>query len=190
MFIQTEITPNPSTLKFIPENKVLDKGSYEFKSKEEAKSSQLASDLFSNKAVTNVFFGLDFITITKSASYDWDVIKPDLLSKIMNFFSSGLPIVEADVDKLDNNKDNVVKYNEDQKKIVQQIQTLLDEKIKPAVAQDGGDITFVRLDKNIVYLELRGACAGCPSSTLTLKSGIENMLKYYIPEIESVEAVN
>lgn len=189
MFIQTEITPNPSTLKFIPENKILDKGTYEFKSKEEAKSSKLAMDLFSNKAVTNVFFGLDFITITKSESYDWDVIKPDILSKIMNFFSSGLPLIESDIPKSENN-DSSIKYNADQKKIVQQIQTLLDEKIKPAVAQDGGDITFVRLEKNIVYLELRGACAGCPSSTLTLKSGIENMLKYYIPEIESVEAVN
>jgi Fe-S cluster biogenesis protein NfuA len=189
MFIQTEITPNPSTLKFIPENKILDKGTYEFKSKEEAKSSKLAMDLFSNKAVTNVFFGLDFITITKSESYDWDVIKPDILSKIMNFFSSGLPLIESDIPKSESNDSNI-KYNADQKKIVQQIQTLLDEKIKPAVAQDGGDITFVRLEKNIVYLELRGACAGCPSSTLTLKSGIENMLKYYIPEIESVEAVN
>ena len=189
MFIQTEITPNPSTLKFIPENKVLDKGTFEFKSKEEAKSSQLASDLFSNKAVTNVFFGLDFITITKSESYDWDTIKPDILSKIMNFFSSGLPIVDSHKFKPANNQSNL-KYNEDEKKIVKQIQSLLDEKIKPAVAQDGGDITFVRLEKNIVYLELRGACAGCPSSTLTLKSGIENMLKYYIPEIESVEAVN
>ena len=189
MFIQTEITPNPSTLKFIPENKILDKGTFEFKSKEEAKSSKLASDLFSNKAVTNVFFGSDFITITKSESYDWDVIKPDILSKIMNFFSSGLPIVEPDIPKSENN-DSSIKYNAEQKKIVQQIQTLLDEKIKPAVAQDGGDITFVRLKENIVYLELRGACAGCPSSTLTLKSGIENMLKYYIPEIESVEAVN
>ena len=189
MFIQTEITPNPSTLKFIPENKVLEKGTHEFRSIEEAKNSKLASDLFTNKAVTNVFFGLDFITITKSESYDWDVIKPDLLSKIMNFFTLGLPIVESDVNKSDN-QNIEEKYNDDQKKIVKQIKSLLDEKIKPAVAQDGGDITFVRLDKNIVYLELRGACAGCPSSTLTLKSGIENMLKYYIPEIESVEAVN
>ena len=189
MFIQTEITPNPSTLKFMTEDKILDKGTYEFKSKEEAKSSQLALDLFSNKAITNVFFGLDFITITKSESYDWDAIKPDILSKIMNFFSSGLPIINSDIPKPDTNDDDT-KYNDDQKKIVQQVITLLDEKIKPAVAQDGGDITFVRLEKNIVYLELRGACAGCPSSTLTLKSGIENMLKYYIPEIESVEAVN
>ena len=169
--------------------KVLEKGTLEFRSREEAKSSQLAKDLFTNKAVTNVFFGLDFITITKSESFDWDAIKPDILSKIMNFFNSGLPIVESDSYK-PNNEEISIKYNDDQKKIVKQIQSLLDEKIKPAVAQDGGDITFVRLDKNIVYLELRGACAGCPSSTLTLKSGIENMLKYYIPEIESVEAVN
>ena len=189
MFIQTEITPNPSTLKFIPENKVLDKGTYEFKSKEEAEASILASDLFSNKAVTNVFFGLDFITVTKSESYDWDAIKPDILSKIMNFFSSGLPIVESE-QEIPESLDHEITYNEDQIKIVKQVKSLLDEKIKPAVAQDGGDITFVRLKNNVVYLELRGACAGCPSSTLTLKSGIENMLKYYIPEIESVEAVN
>ena len=107
MFIQTEITPNPSTLKFIPENKILDKGTYEFKSKEEAKSSKLAMDLFSNKAVTNVFFGLDFITITKSESYDWDVIKPDILSKIMNFFSSGLPLIESDIPKSESNDSNI-----------------------------------------------------------------------------------
>ena len=190
MFIQTEITPNPSTLKFIPEQKVLEKGTYEFKSKEEAQASKLALDLFSNKAVTNVFFGTDFITITKSELHDWDSIKPDILSKIMNFFSSNSPIIDPDIMKTDDDKKDTKSYSEAEKKIVKEIKTLLDEKIKPAVAQDGGDITFVSLENNIVYLELRGACAGCPSSTLTLKSGIENMLKYYIPEIESVEAVN
>jgi len=189
MFIQTEMTPNPATLKFIPETNVLESGTYEFRNKEEASASKLATNLFENKAVTNVFFGKDFITITKKDGYEWDMIKPDILSKIMNFFSSNAPIVEATTES-SNSSDVVEDYPEDELKIVKQIKVLLDEKIKPAVAQDGGDISFVKLKDNIVFLELRGACAGCPSSTLTLKSGIENMLKYYIPEIVSVEAVN
>ncbi len=190
MFIQTEMTPNPSTLKFIPETKVLDSGTYEFRNKEEALQSNLAKNLFENQAVTNVFFGTDFITITKKENYEWEMIKPDILSKIMNFFSSNIPIMDANAHssvKEESPEDN---YSGDELKIVKQIKVLLDEKIKPAVAQDGGDISFVKLKDNVVFLELRGACAGCPSSTLTLKSGIENMLKYYIPEIVSVEAVN
>lgn len=190
MFIQTEMTPNPSTLKFIPESKVLESGTYEFRNEEEAASSKLAKNLFENKAVTNVFFGTDFITITKKEGYEWEIIKPDILSKIMNFFSSNVPIVDTDVKVLKSDENFEKTYGEDELKIVKQIKVLLDEKIKPAVAQDGGDINFVRLKDNVVFLELRGACAGCPSSTLTLKSGIENMLKYYIPEIVSVEAVN
>ena len=135
------------------------------------------------------FLGKDFITITKKDGYEWEMIKPDILSKIMNFFSSNAPVVEPTT-KSSNSSDGIEDYAEDELKIVKQIKVLLDEKIKPAVAQDGGDINFVKLKDNIVFLELRGACAGCPSSTLTLKSGIENMLKYYIPEIVSVEAVN
>ncbi|MDC3090870.1 NifU family protein [Rickettsiales bacterium] len=190
MFIQTENTPNPSTLKFIPEKNILKKGNLEFKSKIEAKNSPLAMKLFENEDVKSVFFGIDFITITKSDSVDWEIVKPDILSKIMNFLSSGLPVVnDGDISESDKveNKD---KYNKEDLKIVEQIQELLEEKIRPAVAQDGGDIRFVKFEDHIVFLELRGSCAGCPSSTLTLKSGIENMLKYYIPEIKSVEAVN
>ncbi len=190
MFIQTEMTPNPSTLKFIPETKVLDSGTFEFRNKKEAASSRLATNLFENQAVTNVFFGTDFITITKKEGFEWEIIKPDILSKIMNFFSSNIPIVDSDINITDNTEILEDTYADDELKIVKQIQVLLDEKIKPAVAQDGGDINFVKLKDNVVFLELRGACAGCPSSTLTLKSGIENMLKYYIPEIVSVEAVN
>ena len=121
MFIQTEITPNPSTLKFIPEQKVLEKGTYEFKSKEEAQASKLALDLFSNKAVTNVFFGTDFITITKSELHDWDSIKPDILSKIMNFFSSNSPIIDPDIMKTDDDKKDTKSYSEAEKKIVKEI---------------------------------------------------------------------
>ena len=189
MFIQTEDTPNPSTLKFIPESKVLSKGTFEFKTKQDAKTSPLALKLFENEDVKSIFFGTDFITVTKSESIEWDVIKPDLLSRIMDFFSSGLPVVDnenLEKNKIDSNK----KYSKKDSKIVIQIKELLEEKIKPAVAQDGGDIQFVRYEDEIVFLELRGSCAGCPSSTLTLKSGIENMLKYYIPEIKSVEAIN
>ena len=189
MFIQTENTPNPSTLKFIPEAKILDKGTFEFKTKDEAKISPLALRLFENKDVKSIFFGIDFITVTKSESIDWEVIKPDILSRLMDFFSSGLPVVDNG-NTADKKIESGKKYNKKDSKIVLQIKELLEEKIKPAVAQDGGDIQFVRYEDDIVFLELRGSCAGCPSSTLTLKSGIENMLKYYIPEIKSVEAIN
>lgn len=189
MFIQTENTPNPSTLKFIPENEVIKKGSYEFKSIKEAVVSPLALKLFEIKDVRSVFFGVNFITITKSETISWEIIKPNILSCIMDFFSSGIPVIDDTASDLDKNSVNE-EYKKEDTKIVSQIKELLEEKIKPAVAQDGGDIRFVKFEEKVVFLELRGSCAGCPSSTLTLKSGIENMLKYYIPEIDSVEAIN
>jgi len=185
MFIQTEETPNPLTLKFIPGQKVAE-GTLEYKNKEEAKSSELATILFKNSNVTNVFFGSDFISITKTEDTSWEALKPDILSKIMDFFSSGGMVNEKSVSSSDIKES----YKKEDEKIVNEIKILLDEKIKPAVAQDGGDISFIKFDEGVVFLQLRGACAGCPSSTLTLKSGIENMLKYYIPEIVSVEAIN
>ena len=186
MFIQTEETPNPATLKFIPGKILLNEGTLEYKSKEDAESHNLAKILFEEKYVSNVFIGKDFLTITKSDAIDWDLLKPNLLSKILDFFSTG---EEIEVEN-NNNKPKKKKYNAKDSKIVDKINDLLVERIKPAVAQDGGDINFVDYKAGIVYLELRGACSGCPSSTITLKSGIENMLKYYIPEIESVEAIN
>ena len=129
----------------------------------------------------------DFVTITKKNKVDWDSIKPQILSKILEFFSSG-ELVDSDEKQQTNEKKE--NYNSKDLKIVEQIKKLIDERVKPAVAQDGGDISFVKFDKGKVYLELRGACSGCPSSTITLKSGIENKLKYYIPEITSVEAIN
>ena len=185
MFIQTEETPNPLTLKFIPGKVLLENGTQEFKSKKAAKSNSLANMLFEDENVDGVFIGKDFITITKSDQVNWDSLKPSILSKIHDFLSSGKEIENQ-------NKKNEIKenYNKKDLEIVKQIKGLLEERIKPAVAQDGGDISFVKFDNGVVYLELRGACAGCPSSTITLKSGIENMLKDYIPEIVSVEAIN
>tara|TARA_B100001248_G_C27164571_1_gene355098 strand:- start:42 stop:611 length:570 start_codon:yes stop_codon:yes gene_type:complete len=188
MFIQTEETPNPSTLKFIPGKNLLEGGTLEFKSQEEAKKNSLAKILFSEEKVKSVFIGKDFLTVTKSESVEWEILKPTLLSLILDYFSSGGEIETSDLDTNTSTKE--IKYTKKDQEIVNKINELLEERIKPAVAQDGGDINFVKLQKGIVFLELRGACSGCPSSTITLKSGIENMLKYYIPEIDSVEAVN
>ena len=188
MFIQTEETPNPSTLKFIPGKILLEDGTLEFKSKQEAKKNSLASKLFEENNVKCVFIGRDFLTVTKSESVDWEILKPTVLSIILDFFSMGGEIEKILPDP--KSKKEKIKYTKKDQEIVKKINELLEERIKPAVAQDGGDINFVKLQKGIVFLELRGACSGCPSSTITLKSGIENMLKYYIPEIDSVEAIN
>ena len=187
MFIQTEDTPNPDTLKFLPGKTLLNQGTLEFKTKKEAIKNNLAKTLFEDENVKSVFIGKDFVTITKKNKIDWDSIKPQILSKILEFFSSGELVDSDEKPQTNEKKEN---YNSKDLKIVEQIKKLIDERVKPAVAQDGGDISFVKFDKGKVYLELRGACSGCPSSTITLKSGIENMLKYYIPEITSVEAIN
>ena len=188
MFIQTEETPNPSTLKFLPGKTLLEKGTLEFKSPEEATNNSLASKLFTDENVKGVFIGKDFLTVTKSESVEWEILTPSLLSSILDYFSSG---GEIKITELETNQEKKkIKYTKKDQEIVNKINELLEERIKPAVAQDGGDINFVKLQKGIVFLELRGACSGCPSSTITLKSGIENMLKYYIPEIQSVEAIN
>ena len=186
MFIQTENTPNPLTLKFIPGQTVLEKGSLEFKSSEEAKDHKLAEELFSTGDVTNVFVGKDFISITKTEKVEWEHIKPSFLSIIMNFFSSGGDFKNEEK----NSNGRKIVYSKDELKIVNKVKQLIEERVKPAVAQDGGDISFVSFKNGVVFLELQGACSGCPSSTMTLKSGIENMLKYYVPEVESVEPIN
>ncbi len=188
MFIQTEETPNPATLKFLPGMTLLNTGTLEFKSPKEAAGNTLATKLFSNENIKGVFIGKDFLTVTKSESVEWEVLKPTLLSMILDHFAAGGEIEESDLKS--KSDDKKIKYSKKDQEIVDKINELLEERIKPAVAQDGGDINFVRLQKGIVFLELRGACSGCPSSTITLKSGIENMLKYYIPEINSVEAIN
>ena len=188
MFIQTEVTPNPHSLKFILGKKILDKGTLEFKTKKEAESVKLAKSLFELDYITNVFISQDFVSITKNPENDWETIKPAILERIMECMPSSDDMIKNNIVN-DKNKLKI-KYSKKELEIVNQIQDLLDERIKPAVAQDGGDIKFIKFKKGIVFLEMRGACSGCPSSTMTLKAGIENMLKYYIPEIVSVEAVN
>ncbi|QQA42415.1 NifU family protein [Pelagovum pacificum] len=184
MFIQTESTPNPATLKFLPGQSVLDTGTADFASPEAAATSPLAKRVFAVGGVTGVFFGTDFVTVTKDDATEWDHIKPAILGAIMEHYQSGAPVVEG-ADGATGHKEHVGEDTE----IVNQIKELLDTRVRPAVAQDGGDITFHGFDRGIVYLFMQGACAGCPSSTLTLKMGIENLLRHYIPEVVEVRPV-
>jgi Fe-S cluster biogenesis protein NfuA len=186
MFIQTEETPNPMTLKFIPGRSVMEKGTADFPTAEAAEKCLLAQKLFSVSGVCGVFLGADYISITKKPSLDWIVLKPALLGVIMEYFLFHETVIIED-----SHSQSSVNFNtqgEDQE-IVNEIKDLLDTKIRPAVAMDGGDIVFENYEDGIVYLRLQGACSGCPSSTATLKSGIENMLKHYIPEILEVRAI-
>lgn len=178
MFIQTEDTPNPATLKFIPGVAVLPDDTAEFTSAEAAKSSPLASRLFAIDGIDSVFLSGDFLAITKAERAEWFVLKPSVLAGIMEHFASGLPVIE--------NKTDTPKDDGDDSETVQQIKHLLDTRVRPAVAMDGGDITFHSFEDGIVTLQMRGACQGCPSSTATLKMGIENMLRHYIPEVREV----
>lgn len=180
MFIQTEFTPNPNTMKFLPGIEMMTSGTAFFTTPEEAKHSPLASELFRIEGVTAVFLGNDFITVTRSDSTDWNTLKPLLLPAIMDHFVAGKPVLSEGIK---------VAACEDESDIVKQIRELIDTRVRPAVAQDGGDIIFRGYEDGIVKLELHGACAGCPSSSATLKGGIENMLKHYVPEIVAVEAV-
>ena len=182
MFIQTENTPNPATLKFLPGCDVMESGTANFTSQDEAKVSPLALNLFDTPGVTGVFLGADFITLTKTDDRDWDLLKPLVLGAIMEHFQSGRPVMtEASVSDMasDGEDDSVTR----------QIKELIDTRVRPAVAQDGGDIVYKGFEEGVVYLHMQGACAGCPSSTATLKHGIENMLRYYVPEVEEVRAV-
>ena len=185
MFIQTESTPNPATLKFLPGQSVMDIGTADFPSTESAGASPLAERLFAVNGTEGVFLGADFVTITKAETVDWDHIKPALLGAIMEHFQSGAPVI------LDGQKTVAATgdYEAADEPIVVQIKELLDTRVRPAVAQDGGDITFHGFDRGVVYLHMQGACAGCPSSTLTLKMGIENLLRHYIPEVVEVRPV-
>jgi Fe-S cluster biogenesis protein NfuA len=185
MFIQTESTPNPATLKFLPGQTVLDMGTADFPSAETADKSPLATRIFAVDGVTGVFFGNDFVTVTKAETVDWDHIKPALLGAIMEHFQSGQPIMSGDHTPASGHAE----HSGEDGAIVNQIKELLDSRVRPAVAQDGGDITFHGFDRGVVYLHMQGACAGCPSSTLTLKMGIENLLRHYIPEVTEVRPV-
>ncbi len=185
MFIQTESTPNPATLKFLPGEAVLATGTADFITAEAAESSALASRVFAVEGVTGVFFGPDFVTVTKAENVDWNHIKPAILGAIMEHYQSGAPVMGADTEPAGGHQD----HDGPDAEIVQQIKDLLDTRVRPAVAQDGGDITFHGFDRGVVYLHMQGACAGCPSSTITLKMGIENLLRHYIPEVTEVRPV-
>ena len=182
MFIQTEETPNPSTLKFLPGREVLPNGSMDFRSEQDAKNSPLAEALFNVDGVVGVFLSDDFITITKRNDKDWHLMKPGLLGVIMEHFTANRPVIISDDE---NSKSGSSVQDED---VVLQIKELLYTRVRPAVAQDGGDIVFEDFTDGTVTVQMRGACAGCPSSTATLKMGIENMLRHYIPEVKEVVA--
>ena len=184
MFIQTEQTPNPATLKFLPGREVMARGVADFTQPANAESSPLARRIFEVDGVTGVFFGADFITVTKAADQDWYVLKPAVLGAIMEHFLSGDPVIEPDAGLAEE-----AAPDEDEDELVKQIRELIDTRVRPAVAQDGGDIIFRGFERGVVYLHMRGACSGCPSSTITLKNGIENLLRYYVPEVVEVRPV-
>lgn len=184
MFIQTEATPNPATLKFLPGQTVMQAGSADFPAPTTADVSPLAARIFDVDGVTGVFLGRDFITVTKGEA-DWAHIKPAVLGAIMEHFQTGAPVMAQDAEAAGGHAE----HSGPDADIVIQIKELLDTRVRPAVAQDGGDITFHGFDKGVVYLTMQGACAGCPSSTMTLKHGIENLLRHYIPEVTEVRPV-
>ncbi len=182
MFIQTEQTPNPSTLKFLPGRVVMDKGTLDFASVDTAGTSPLAKRLFAVEGVERVFFGTDFVTVTKAADKDWQILKPSILGGIMEHYTSGEPVVTQAGESAGE------AAAEDDDEVVAQIKELLETRVRPAVAQDGGDIVFREFRDGVVYLHMQGSCSGCPSSTATLKMGIENLLKHYVPEVVEVQA--
>ena len=180
MFIQTEDTPNPLTIKFLPGKEVMKSGTADFKSKDLSQNSPLASRLFDIEGIDGVFLGSDFISVTKKENEEWFSLKPSILGKIMEHYASGDSVL------LVNNNDLSDESNDSD--TVQQIKQLLETRVRPAVAMDGGDIQFESFEDGIVTLLMKGACSGCPSSTATLKMGIENMLRHYIPEVQEVRA--
>ncbi|MEL7548059.1 MAG: NifU family protein [Pseudomonadota bacterium] len=194
MFIQTEPTPNPETLKFLPGQSVTgETGPFDFISVDEAGTSPMAQALFEIDGIVRVFLGHDFIALTKNETSDWKHLRPMALAAIMDHYMSGLPVLAVDGNsgsQTSGHEGSAEEYEGEAAEIVGEIIELIETRVRPAVAQDGGDITFQRFepDSGIVHLTMRGACAGCPSSTFTLKQGIENMLKAYVPEVTAVEA--
>lgn len=183
MFIQTEATPNPATLKFLPGKPVLSDGTADYRSEGEASASPLAQRLFEVGGVSGVFLGPDFISVTKRDG-EWQHLKPAILGAIMEHYMSGAPAVAGS-----GNDTAGENFDPKDAETVATIKELLESRVRPAVANDGGDITFHGFRDGVVYLHMRGACAGCPSSTATLRGGIENLLKHYCPDVQAVEAV-
>jgi Fe-S cluster biogenesis protein NfuA len=183
MFIETEQTPNPATLKFLPGRSVMTRGTADFANVEAAVPSPLAQRLFQVEGVAGVFLGSDFVTVTKAEGKSWPVLKPAILGIIMEHFSGNRPVM------LEGAAAPAPQAAEDEDELTAQIRELIDTRVRPAVAQDGGDIIFQGFREGVVYLHMQGSCAGCPSSTATLKMGIENMLKHYVPEVVEVRQV-
>ena len=192
MFIQTESTPNPRTLKFLPGRDVLGRGSRDYANAEAAADSPLAQALFGVDGVERVYLGGDFLSITRAETIEWPHLKPHVLAAIMDHYTAGRPVVlEAGEDAGDDSGEDDIVYEGEAAEIVKEIKEIIEARVRPAVARDGGDITFHSWngETGIVRLNMRGSCAGCPSSTLTLKQGIENMLRHYVPEVQAVEQV-
>ncbi|WP_029029426.1 NifU family protein [Salinarimonas rosea] len=186
MFIQTEATPNPATLKFLPGRVVMERGTFDARAAEGAEGSPLAQRLFAIPGVAGVFFGYDFVTITKGEG-EWQHLKPAILGAIMEHFMSGQPVV-ADAGPAEA-AEGAEFFEESDADTVATIKDLIETRVRPAVAGDGGDITFRGYRDGIVYLAMKGACAGCPSSTATLKHGIQNLLRHFVPEVQEVQQI-
>ncbi len=190
MFIQTEHTPNPATLKFIPGRSVHPSGTADFATRASADASPLASALFEIDGVSGVFFGSDFVTVSKSdQASEWQVLKAPVLATLMQYFTSGAPLFH-DVNVVTDTATSIGAGDDPaDTDIIIQIKDLIDAKVRPAVARDGGDIVYQGFRQGVVYLHMQGSCAGCPSSTATLKGGIESLLKHYVPEVTEVRAI-
>ena len=184
MFIETESTPNPATLKFLPGVAVMGSGTADFASVQAADRSPLAINLFELPGVARVFLGGDFVTVTKTDAAEWQALRPQVLGALMEHFVAGRPVMDGHADAAQ--EDEIAPQDQE---IVDQIKELLDTRVRPAVASDGGDIVFRGYRDGVVRLHMQGACSGCPSSAATLKHGIENMLRHYVPEVLSVEQV-
>jgi len=190
MLIQTETTPNPATLKFLPGQKVMDAGTRDFATPEAAEASPLAEAIFSTGDVTGVFFGRDFVSVTAAPGADWRALKGQVLEALLDHFASAAPLFRpGNAGAIHVAPDDVIEEDPADAEIVAQIRELIETRVRPAVAQDGGDIVYRGFKSGTVYLALHGACSGCPSSTMTLKNGIESLLRHYVPEVEAVEAV-
>ncbi len=191
MFIETQTTPNPATLKFLPGRQVMPSGTRDFPDPESAEASPLASALFSMGDVTGVFFGSDFVSVTAAQGTDWAALKPQVVAILLDHFVSEAPLFMgggADGIAVPAEADAVVEDREEDADVIAQICELIETRVRPAVAGDGGDIVYRGFSEGVVYLQMQGACAGCPSSTATLKQGIEGLLKHYVPEVTEVRA--
>jgi Fe-S cluster biogenesis protein NfuA len=191
MLIETETTPNPATLKFLPGRTVMDAGTRDFATPEEAEASPLADMLFALGDVTGVFFGRDFVSVTAAPGVEWHSLKPDVLAILLDHFAANMPLFRQGSAgfSVPGAEEEITTDDPADAEIVAQIRELIDTRVRPAVANDGGDIVYRGFDKGKVFLRMQGACAGCPSSSATLKSGIEQLLKYYVPEVTEVRAV-